>query len=314
MDAKANAQQLINRLQPTLVIWVKYEFWYYYLTALKKRNIPVLLVSALFRPHQPFFKWYGGIWREMLTSFSYFFVQNAASKQLLGTLGFSSNVSLCGDTRFDRVIEIAENFNPLPLIAHFCNGQPVIVAGSTWEDDEAEWIHYVKNHPEIKFIIAPHEVDAGNIKAVQQVFTECTLYSQLVQLPAESIAGMPHHVLIIDNIGMLSRLYHYADIAYVGGGFNSGGIHNVLEAAVYGKPVIHGPVYEKFSEAVGLVETGAGICINNALELEKVLNELWQDKALLQQKSQAARQFVYMGAGATGAIVQYIQEKRLLTN
>jgi 3-deoxy-D-manno-octulosonic-acid transferase len=125
---------------------------------------------------------------------------------------------------------------------------------------------------------------------------------------------MPHHVLIIDNIGMLSRLYHYADIAYVGGGFNAGGIHNVLEAAVYGKPVIHGPVYEKFSEAVGLVETGAGICINNALELEKVLNELWQDKALLQQKSQAARQFVYMGAGATGAIVQYIQEKRLLTN
>ena len=332
MDSRANAARMINAIQPSLVIWVKYEFWYFYLTELKRRNIPVIMVSGLFRQGQPFFKWYGDIWRKMLQSFAYFFVQNETSKELLETVSINNNVSVSGDTRFDRVIEIAEKFEPLPYIEKFCGDSKVIVAGSTWEEDEEEWTHYVKNHPEIKFIFAPHEIDAENLKDVKKEFPGSVFYYELtaaidsLKLNVEAIYGnqtstlkplletIETNMLIIDNIGMLSKLYHYADITFVGGGFGEDGIHNVLEAAVYGKPVLHGPEYEKFAEAVELVGTGAGIPITNALELEKILNELWSNEALLKTKSETARQYVYSKAGATEKIMHYIQEKRLLTN
>jgi len=310
MESKENARKFIATIQPTLVLWVKYEFWYYYLTELKRQNIPVLMVAGLFRDGQPFFRWYGGIWREMLQSFHYFFLQNEKSIELLEKVGISNNTCLGGDTRFDRVIEIAEQFEPIPLIEQFCGSSKVIVLGSTWESDEAEWTHYVKIHPEIKFIFAPHEIDPVNISDLLKEFPGAILFSQLKNGEADAKA----HVLIIDNFGMLSRLYHYAHITYVGGGFNASGIHNVLEAAVHGKPVIHGPEYEKFAEVVDLVETGAGICIENALELEKVLDELWSDEQLRQIKSETARNYVYSKAGATKKIMDYIQENRLLTN
>jgi 3-deoxy-D-manno-octulosonic-acid transferase len=312
MDSSSNAKKMIGAVSPDLVLWVKYEFWYHYLTEFKSRNIPVIMVSGIFRSSQPFFKWYGGLWRQMLKSFHYFFVQNDISKDLLTTVGIQENVSIGGDTRFDRVIAIAEKFEPLPLIEQFCGSSKVIVAGSTWEEDEEEWIHYVKANPRIKFIIAPHEIHEGNIKDVQKEFAGSILYSELltqsIQLVTES------NVLIIDNIGMLSRLYRYAHITYVGGGFEDSGIHNVLEPAVHGKPVIYGPEYEKFAEAVDLVATGAGICINNALELEKVLTGLWSDELLLQQKSEAAKNYVYSKAGATKKVLDYIYAKRLLTS
>ena len=337
MDGKSNAAKIIDIIRPSLVLWVKYEFWYFYLTELKRRNIPVLMVSGLFRQGQPFFKWYGDIWRKMLQGFAYFFVQNETSKELLETVGISNNVSISGDTRFDRVIEIAEKFEPLPFIEKFCGESKVIVAGSTWEEDEEEWTHYVKNHPEIKFIFAPHEIHSENLKDVKKEFPGSIFYSEFVKaidslkfnveatinyqpstinLQPSTINYQPPttNMLIIDNIGMLSKLYYYADITFVGGGFEEDGIHNVLEAAVYGKPVLHGPEYEKFAEAVELVETGAGIPISNALELEKVLNELWNDETLLKTKSEIARQYVYSKAGATEKIINYIQEKRLLTN
>lgn len=321
MDGKANAKKMVDIIQPSLVLWVKYEFWYYYLSEFKKRNIPVLMVSGLFRYNQPFFKWYGGFWKKMLECFTHFFVQNAECKNLLAEIRANDNVTISGDTRFDRVIEIAEKFEPMPIIEQFCGNSKVIVAGSTWEDDEAEWTHYVRSNQQIKFIIAPHEIDADNIKDVQKEFQNATLFSTLKkEYDAEkrllgSDLKLPlTNVLIIDNIGMLSKLYHYADIAFVGGGFDSDGIHNVLEAAVYGKPVIFGPYYEKFAEAVDLVECGAGISINSALELEKILNELWQNETLLKEKSTTARQYVYSKAGATKKIMNYIQEKRLLTN
>ena len=327
MDGKTNAVKMIDTIQPSLVLWVKYEFWYFYLTELKKRNIPVLMVSGLFRQQQPFFKWYGAIWKKMLLSFTYFFVQNKKSLELLQTVGISSNVSITGDTRFDRVIEIVEKFQPLPHIEKFCGDSKVIVAGSTWEEDEEEWTHYVKSHPEIKFIFAPHEINVENLKDVKREFPGAVFYSDFIAAidnpppHVEPVYGydpplLPQssHLLIIDNIGMLSKLYHYADIAFVGGGFTEYGIHNVLEAAVYGKPVIHGPVYQKFAEAVELVELGAGIPISNALELEKVLNELWNDEALLKTKSESARKYVYSKAGATEKIMKYIQENRLLTS
>jgi 3-deoxy-D-manno-octulosonic-acid transferase len=332
MDSPSNAARMVEAIKPSVVLWVKYEFWYYYLTELKQQRIPVLMVSGIFRESQPFFKWYGGIWREMLKSFSWFFLQNEDSQELLAAIGIQQNVSISGDTRFDRVIEIAQQFEPLPLIEAFCGNSKVIVAGSTWEEDEEELIHYVKNNPQIKFIIAPHEIHEENIRDVQKEFAGAMLYSELLKNSAAdgrkvadntgTTSGLKTrnskpetaNVLIIDNIGMLSRLYHYADISFVGGGFEESGIHNVLEPAVYGKPVIFGPEYEKFAEAVDLVECGAGICIHNALELEKVLVELWENEALLRQKSEAAKNYVYSKAGATWDIMDHIQEKRLLTN
>jgi len=312
MDSAANAERFINVVEPSLVLWVKYEYWYYYLTLLKKKNIPVILVSGIFRSSQPFFKWYGKLWRKMLEGFTVFFVQNEDSKKLLATLKITDNVFISGDTRFDRVIAIAEKFEPIPAIEKFCAANKVIVAGSTWEDDEAEMIHYVRQHPEIKFIIAPHEIDEENIAEVQKEFSGSTLFSAIAT--GEYRQAGTGNVLIIDNVGMLSRLYKYADVAYIGGGFGSDGIHNVLEAAVYGKPVVFGPVYAKYAEAIGLVENDGAISITNALELENVFDELLGNDKEKERRGTAAKGFVYMSAGATKKIIDHIQEKRLLTN
>lgn len=321
MDSPLNAKQMVDILNPSLVLWVKYEFWYHYLHELKASNVPTLLISGIFRASHPFFKWYGGIWREMLKCFTHIFVQNESSSNLLATIGFNKNVVVTGDTRFDRVIEIAENFEAIPLVEKFCGGNKVIVAGSTWEDDEAELIHYVRKNPQIKFIIAPHEVTAENLRDVKKEFDNSIFYSALIT--GQYATGNPDtkgdelisaNVLIIDNVGMLSRLYYYADITYVGGGFGADGVHNVLEAAVYGKPVIFGPEFEKYSEAIGLEESGAGISIENALELETILEELWGNDSLLADKGKAAKDFVYSNAGASNKIIQFIQEKRLLTS
>lgn len=317
MDSKSNASKFIDAINPSLVLWVKYEFWFYYLTTLKAKHIPILMVSGLFREGQPFFKWYGTIWRQMLNSFTHFFLQNQESIALLNTVGISQNVRIAGDTRFDRVIEIAAQFEPMPLIAAFCGNHKVMVAGSTWEEDEEELVHFVKKNPAIKFILAPHEIDADNLKSVKTAFPSAILFSEWKALEEQATNNQvttEANVLIIDNIGMLSRLYHYAHITYVGGGFDAGGIHNVLEPAVFGKPVIFGPVYQKFSEAVDMVECGAGISIATALELEEVLNKLWSDQKLLEQKSDAAKKYVYSKAGATAKVMDYIYENRLLTN
>ena len=312
-DEQANAKKLVDALNPSLVLWVKYEYWYFYLHELKERNIPVLLVSGIFREDQPFFKWFGAIWREMLQCFTFLFVQNQDSKELLSTIGISQNVQVTGDTRFDRVIEIAENFTAIPEIERFCAGSKLIVAGSTWEDDEAELTHYVKANPTIKFIIAPHEIGEGNLKDVKAEFPGAIFYSTFKENYATSSTDIPQ-VLIIDNVGMLSKLYHYADVTYVGGGFGADGVHNVLEAAVYGKPVIFGPEYEKFAEATELIECGGAISILNALELEKTVNELWDNPDMIASKGKAAKNYVYSHKGAAAKIISYIQEKRLLTN
>ena len=311
VDKAANAKKLIAAVNPALVIWIKYEFWYYYLTELKKRNIPVILVSGIFRNSQPFFKWYGKIWKIMLDCFRQLFVQNEASRELLNNIGIEKNVSVAGDTRFDRVMAIAEKKEPVRFIREFISGKQVLVAGSTWEDDEIELIHYVKAHPETRFIIAPHEIDQENLDDVKKEFGNSVFYSALNetdQLPAHI------NVLIIDNIGMLSALYQYADITYVGGGFGKDGIHNILEAAVYGKPVIFGPVYEKFAEAKDLVESGGAFSINNALELESLLDKLFNDGMERQKINKIAGNYISSKKGATTKILDYITENRLLTN
>jgi 3-deoxy-D-manno-octulosonic-acid transferase len=317
MDSSANAKKFLDAVNPSFVLWVKYEYWYYYLTEIKQRNIPALLVSGIFRKEQPFFAWYGDIWRKMLQSFTHFFVQNEESKQLLATIGFTQNISLNGDTRFDRVLEIAENFTPVAGISAFCGDSPVIVAGSTWEEDEIELLHFVNVHKDVKFIIAPHEIDKTNLKDVKDEFPCSIFYSELDMkqyVNADARHTLPN-VLIIDNIGMLSRLYRYATVTYVGGGYGADGVHNVLEAAVYGKPVVFGPVYDKFVEATGLVNCGGAVSIDGGpVKLETIMNNLLNDEAERKRRGEAAKQFVQENAGASKKIMQFIQEKRLLTN
>ncbi len=308
-DTKSNASLFIDTLNPSLVIWVKYEYWYYFLTTLKQKNIPVVLVSGIFRKSQPFFKWYGKIWRKILIGFSQIFVQDVRSVQLLKAYNLDSNVVIAGDTRFDRVISIAENNNNLPKsLLEYCTNKKVIVAGSTWEEDEELIVHYAKIHPDIKFIIAPHEIDSERLHDIRKLFSDSVLYSDFIQNNEDA------QVIIIDNIGLLSSLYKIADIAYIGGGFNSSGIHNILEAAVYGKPIIFGPVYEKFSEAVALVDSEAAFSVENALELEMILDKLFKESHLNTNASQKSRSYVYENSGATNIIIQFLQAKRLLIN
>jgi 3-deoxy-D-manno-octulosonic-acid transferase len=324
MDSASNARKFIELVSPTLVLWIKYDYWYYYLRELQKRKIPALLISPVFRADQPFFKWYGNIHRLMLDSFNVFFVQNQQSRDLLDTLGINHSVFVSGDTRFDRVSDIVEAFEPISLVADFCRGHRVIVAGSTWEEDEEELDHYANAHPEIKFIIAPHEIEEDSLRDIEALYRNSIRYSVLEKQPSfinhQPQTGHPSsvvrdpNVLIIDNIGMLARLYYYADICYVGGGFGDDGVHNVLEAAVYGRPVITGPVIEKYIEVMELAEAGGVIIIDNALEAESVFNRLFENQEEYAFHSEAARAYVQSRRGATEKIVRYIQENRLLTS
>jgi len=321
LDSGRNARRFIDLIQPTLVIWIKYDYWYYYLQELKKRNIPTLLVSGVFRPDQPFFRWYGRLHRYMLECFTHLFVQTDVSQKLLGQLGIRGNVSISGDTRFDRVFEIAEDPGSLPFIETFCGDLPVIVAGSTWEEDEEELDHYANTHPELRFVIAPHEIEEARLREVESLFRHAIRYSEWIKGKAPQgrrsgqQASWPEpNVLIIDNIGMLSRLYKYATITYVGGGFGDDGVHNVLEAAVYGKPVILGPVIEKYIEAVELADCGGALVIDSALEAESVLNRLLNNREEYLQRCAASRDYVYGKRGATAKIVNYIRQHHLLTN
>lgn len=307
MDSHKNARRFISNINPALVLWVKYEYWHYYLQELKQQNIPVLLVSGIFRNSQPFFKWYGGMWRNMLNYFEHLFVQDQQSYDLAYPI--NNNITISGDTRFDRVITIAERFEGVPWIPLFCRNTRTIVAGSTWEADEAALVHYANVHPEIMFIIAPHEIHEEHLSGIKKLFKHSIYYSELAEQKevAENI-----HVLIIDNIGMLSRIYHYADVTYVGGGFNSSGIHNSLEAAVHARPVIFGPVYEKFTEARGLIRCGGAFSIESAIELEKLLDELLLNPGKRKAAAEAAGNFVYENRGASDTIMNYVAEKRLL--
>jgi len=311
LPTKENSRKFIELVNPKLVLWIKYEYWYHFLSELNKRNVPVLLISAIFLREYVFFRWYGPLYKKMLMFFRWIFVQNPESEKRLKSIGFGKNVSVNGDTRFDRVVDIASNFTELPGIAEFCGDHKTIVAGSTWEADEEELDHFANLHTENRFIIAPHEVDEQHLKDIEKLFRNSIRYSVYIRSPDQH-AGK--HIMLIDNIGMLSRLYKYATVVYVGGGFGDDGIHNVLEAAVYGRPVIFGPVFNRFSEAIGLLEEGGAFTVDNALELESKLNELLENPKLYQESGAAAKKYVNDNTGATGNIMRFIQENRLLTN
>ncbi len=315
IDSPSHANRFLNIVQPSLILFIKYEFWYYYLHEARQRNIPLLLASGIFRKDQPFFKWYGSVHREMLSFFSCLFVQNQASAELLQSIGFRGQVMPSGDTRFDRVIMIAENFEPFEVIDHFCKGQDTIVAGSTWTEDDEELDHFANTHPLVKFIIAPHDIETERLQECLSLYKHAMLYS-VYEAAYTSAIAIPDtiNVLIMDNVGMLSRLYHYATICYVGGGFGDDGIHNILEAAVYGKPVIFGPVYDKYFEADELLDCGGAFSIEDALELERVLEDLFDKKEKLATVSEASKAYVKSKAGATDKVMRYIHENRLLIN
>lgn len=301
LDTRKNARRFIQLINPEVAVFTKYEFWYHYFKTLHEQRIPLLLISGIFRPEQAFFKWYGGFYRNILSYVSHFFVQNTESLELLKGLGINT-VSLSGDTRFDRVSANAKSPDNLPLIEKFCNGSPVFIAGSTWPQDEVllkKVTELLPLFPKWKLIIAPHEIDAAHIASLLHLFPDALRYTELVA----GQTSADRQLLLIDNIGMLSSIYQYAEIAYIGGGFGTG-IHNTLEAAAFGLPVIFGPKYEKFQEAKDLLALGAARSISTAEELSAAFEQLQKDN----NAGIKAKKYVADKTGSTTQIVKFLEQ------
>ncbi len=309
MDSQKNAREFLDIVNPTLVVFIKYDYWYYYLSEIKGRGINCLLVSAVCREDQAFVKWYGSMHRKMLNCVTQIFVQNELSRTLLESINVN-HCSTSGDTRFDTVVEISEKFERVPLIESFIKDNKAIVAGSTWPKDEEflQTAFYKLGSDNIKLIIAPHEIHNTHLDELKKLFPASVRFSELtVPSPLAS------NVLIIDNIGMLSRLYRYAFITYVGGGFTKDGVHNVLEAAVYGKPVVFGNNYKKYKEAADLVKIGGALSISDSEELFNTLTTLLNDQNDYRLRCSASKHYVQENRGATEKVLNYIEINRLLT-
>jgi len=302
LDTLKNAKRFLELVHPELVFFIKYEFWINYLNQLQKQNIPTYLISGIFREKQLFFKWYGGFYRKALDAFSHFFVQNENSRNLITRLG-KTNVTVSGDTRFDRVVTILEKDNTLDFIAQFKNNKTTIVIGSSWPKDESLLTEYINSGPQdVKFIIAPHNIKADQIKQLQNSITKKTvLFSE-----KENKDLSQFEVFIIDTIGILTKIYSYADIAYVGGGFGNPGVHNLLEPATFGIPIVIGPNYSHFDEAINLVKIGGCISITDFKELEIAFSTLIQNPDIRHQKGEICDTFVQKNKGATTRILEKI--------
>lgn len=302
LDTKANVTNFLNLVKPTQAFFIKYEFWPNYLSELKNRNIPTFLISGIFRENQLFFKPYGGFYREALKAFTHFFVQNETSKQLLNQLHFT-NVTVNGDTRFDRVAQILEKDNQLNFIETFKNNTKTIVIGSSWPQDEAFLIPYInENKQNVKFIIAPHNIKEDQIQNIKnQLKKSVVLFSER---KGKNLADFD--VFIIDTIGILTKIYSYAEIAYVGGGFGTG-IHNILEPATFGVPIIIGPKYQKFQEATDLVALGSCLVVHNQKDLNNTFNLLIEDDNIRKEKGKLSQEFVLKNKNATQVIMQYLK-------
>jgi 3-deoxy-D-manno-octulosonic-acid transferase len=306
LDTKSNAKQFIKLVHPEMVFFIKYEFWPNYLNELKKRSQSIgtstYLISGIFRKNQAFFKWYGGFYRKALKTFDYFFVQNESSKILLQELGYQ-NVKISGDTRFDRVVSILERDNSLDFIDQFENNKTTIVIGSSWPKDESLLVNFINNHnADVKFIIAPHTIKTDQIQELKNSITKKTiLFSE-----KENTDLSNYDVLIVDTIGILTKIYSYADIAYVGGGFGNPGVHNILEPATFGTPIVVGQNYSHFAEATALINLEGCISISNQNELDNALNNLISNEDIRHEKGHICETFVQMNKGATDIILRYI--------
>lgn len=302
LDTKSNAQKFIDSIHPEMVFFIKYEYWPNYLNELKKRQIKTYLISGIFREKQAFFKWYGGFYRNALKTFDYFFVQNDSSKKLLQSIDFN-NVKVSGDTRFDRVVSILERDNSLDFIEQFKNNQTTIVIGSSWSKDENLLVDYINNSDDtVKFIIAPHNIKAEQISNLKsQISKSNVLFSEKDNTDLSNF-----NVFIIDTIGILTKIYSYADIAYVGGGFGNPGVHNILEPATFGVPIVIGTNYSHFAEATALVHQEGCISISNQNELNDAFNLLLHNEDERREKGHICSTFVQMNKGATAIILNHI--------
>lgn len=306
LDTRKNAVRFIQAVHPELVFFIKYEYWPNYLDVLQHHQIPTYLVSGIFREKQSFFKWYGSFYRNALKSFRYFFVQNEKSKQLLHSIGFH-NVKVTGDTRFDRVAAILERDNHLDFIETFKGDTTTIVIGSSWPKDENLLVNYINHSTEpVKFIIAPHNIKTEQIEALQKsIIRKTVLFSEKDQ------AGDLHDydVFIIDTIGILTKIYRYADIAYVGGGFGKPGVHNILEPATFGVPIVIGPNFSHFAEAIALVNLEGCTSVSNQKELDEAFSNLIQNDDIRHEKGHICSTFVQMNQNATNSIVNHIRNE-----
>lgn len=297
LDLPANVSRFLDLVRPEMAVFIKYEFWKNYLYELRRREIPVYLISAIFRPDQLFFKTYGGFYRKMLFCFTRLYVQDEVSAALLASAGVTS-VKVCGDTRFDRVVDICREAKELPLIERFAAGASfVMVAGSSWPKDEDIVIPYFNRRPGLKMIIAPHEIHEEHLSAIESKLKRPFLrYSRVAGQRVEEV-----DCLIIDSFGLLSSLYRYGQFAYVGGGFGAG-IHNVTEAAVYGIPVVFGPNYGKFREARNLIACGGGFSVKDASSFTSLCDRFTGHPAFLSGAGRKAGNYIGHNAGASACI------------
>lgn len=303
LDSKRNAKRFIQLAQPKVAIFVKYEFWYHFLSQLQEAKVRTYLISAVFRSDHIFFKPYGGFFRKLLQYFDHIFVQDQSSQKLLEQIGLSA-ISIAGDTRVDRVAQIPTEGKHFPLIQSFVGTAPCLVAGSTWPADEQLLQKAIAEalSSDWKIIIAPHDIAETHLKAIEQLFPEQLIrYSQLSDQTASS-----YHYLLIDNIGMLQSLYRYGKIAYIGGGFGSG-IHNTLEPITFGLPVIFGPKYQKFEEAKQLIQSGGGFTIADGDELVSSL-QLLLEETTYESASQRAKDYITNNQGGTDKILAHLFE------
>ena len=307
IDTVGNARRFLRTVRPVMAFFIKYEFWYNYLHILQHRGIPVYSVSSIFRPDQIFFKWYGSSYGRVLRCFTRFFVQNEESKELLGRLGIS-DAMVVGDTRFDRVLQIKEASKQLPLVEKFVNGgaadrRKVFVAGSSWQPDEEIFLKYFNEHEDWKLIIAPHVIGEDHLKTIFSLIKD----KKVVRYTQATEENVPEaDVLIIDCFGLLSSIYHYGDVAYVGGGFGVG-IHNVLEAAVWDMPVLFGPNNKHFAEAQGLLRDGGGFEVFDLESFSLLMNRFAADKEYRNACGSLAGAYVQRLAGATNKVLSNVK-------
>ena len=301
LDTPFNVKRFLDVVKPAKAFFVKYEFWYHYLTGLKKRGIPTYIFSAIFRPSQIFFKPWGRWYRQALSAYTHIFVQNQESLNLLNRFGFT-NVSLSGDTRFDRVGQIADAAPRISVLDEFADDKKLVVAGSTWKADETLLLDYINSSKhEVKYVIAPHEVSDKSIQRITEALTK--KYVRFSQVGEGDLQQAD--VLIVDGYGYLTSVYRYGNLAYIGGGFGSG-IHNILEAATFGMPVIFGPNHEKFQEALDLLQKKAAFCIHDYDELKLVMDEFLGNEEKLEFTSNLASDYVSQSRGASDVIVRYL--------
>ena len=302
LDTISNAKQFIKLVHPEMAFFIKYEYWPNYLNELKNQNIKTYLISGILRENQAFFKWYGGFYKSALKTFDYFFVQNESSKTLLQSIGFN-NVKVSGDTRFDRVVSILERDNSLDFIEQFKDNKATIVIGSSWPKDESLLVNYInQSSDDVKFIIAPHNIKSEQIQELKNSITKkVILFSE-----KDNVNLSDSNVFIIDTIGILTKIYSYADIAYVGGGFGNPGVHNILEPVTFGVPVVIGPNFSHFAEATALVNMEGCISIQNQTELNEAFDLLLHNEDERLEKGHICSTFVQMNKGATQTIMNHI--------